>query len=207
MKNVITVAREYGSGGGEIARKVAETLSWRLVDRELIAEAARKADVPPEAAAQYDERVNPWMVRMAKGLWSGSADSFAAAPRGAVFDADLMAELTRRVILEAAAQGSCVLLGRGAQCVLRDRADTLHVFVYAPSEDRLRRLASRHGRESAARIEMERMDRSRAAYVQHYYGCDRANRELYDVMVNSRVGVEAVVRMVLCAAGHGGQPA
>jgi cytidylate kinase len=207
MKNVITFAREYGSGGGEIARRVAEALSWRLVDRELIVEVARKADVPPEAAAQYDERINPWMVRMAKGLWAGSADSFAAAPRGMVFDADVMAELTRRVILEAAVKGGCVILGRGAQCVLRERADALHVFVFAPREDRVRRLASRHGGESAAGIEMERVDRSRSAYVRHYYGCDRADRGLYDIMVSSRVGVEAAVRMVLCAAGRGGAPA
>jgi cytidylate kinase len=207
MKNVITVAREYGSGGREIARRVAGALSWRLVDRELIAEVARRADVPPEAAAEYDERLNPWMVRMAKGLWAGSADSFAAAPRGAVFDADLMAELTRRVILEAAAQGSCVILGRGSQCVLRGRADALHVFVYAPREDRVRRLASRHGGESAALIEMERVDRSRAAYVQHYYASERGARELYDLMANSRVGVEAVARMILCGAGRGAEPA
>ncbi|MBZ5637972.1 MAG: cytidylate kinase-like family protein [Acidobacteriia bacterium] len=202
MKNVITLAREYGSGGREIARRVAEGLAWRLVDRELIAEVARRADVPNEAAAEYDERLNPWMVRMAKGLWAGSADSFAAAPRGDVFDADLMAELTRRVILEAAAQGSCVILGRGAQCILRDRTDALHVFVYAPAEDRVRRLARRHGGEAAARIEMERADRTRAAYVQHYYGCDRTARELYDLMVNSRIGVEAAVRMVVCAMGR-----
>jgi CMP/dCMP kinase len=207
MKNVITVAREYGSGGGEIARKVALGLAWRLVDRELIAEVARKADVSPEDAAQYDERVNPWMVRIAKALGSGSADSFAVPLRGAVFDADLMAELSRRVILEAAAQGSCVLLGRGGACILRDRADALHVFVYAPREDRVRRLASRHGGEAAARVEMDRVDRSRAAYVQHYYGCDRVDRHLYDLMVNSRVGVEAAVRMIVCAAGLPKEPA
>lgn len=205
MKKVVTIAREHGSGGQEIARRVAEALKWRLVDRELIAEVAKRADVGPDEAAAYDERVNPWMVRLAKGLWSGSADSFAAAPSGTVFDADLTAELTRRVVLEAASVGTCVILGRGAQCILRDRDDTLHVFVYAPREDRIRRLAPRHGGEQGAAIEMERVDRARAAYVQHYYGCDRTARELYDLMVSTRVGIESATRMILCAAGWRGE--
>jgi cytidylate kinase len=207
MKNVVTIAREYGSGGGAIARRVAEALQWRLVDREVIAEVARLAHVRPEDAAAYDERVNPWVVRLAKGLWSGSADSFAASPCGAVFDADLTAELTRRVVLEVAAEGRCVILGRGAQCILRGREDSLHVFVYAPREDRIRRLAPRHGGASAAAIEMDRVERARAAYVQHYHGCDRAAREMYDLMVNSRVGLDAAARMILCAAGYRGDSA
>jgi cytidylate kinase len=202
MKRVITIAREHGSGGKEIARRVAGTLGWRLVDRELIAEVARLADVKPEEAAAYDERLNPWIVRMAKGLWSGSADSFAAAPRGVVFDADVTAELTRRVILEVAAEGSCVILGRGAQCVLRDRDDALHVFVYAPLPDRTRRLVARHGGEPGAAVELERVDRGRAAYVQHYYASDRSARELYDLLVNSRLGLDAAARMILCASGY-----
>ncbi len=207
MKRIITIAREHGSGGQEIARRVAEALGWRLVDRELIAEVAKRADVLPEDAAEYDERINPWVVRLAKGLWSGSADSFAAAPRGTVFDADLTAELTRRVVLEAALEGSCVILGRGAQCILRDREDALHVFVYAPRQERLRRLAPRHGGEQGAAIEMERVDRARAAYVQHYYGCERTARELYDLMVSTRVGIEAGARTILCAVGCRGEPA
>ncbi len=204
MTKIITIAREHGSGGQEIARGVAEMLGWRLVDREVIAEVAKRADVRPEEAAAYDERINPWVVRLAKGLWSGSPDSFAAPPRGAVFDADMTAELTRRVVLEVAFEGSCVILGRGAQCILRDRPDALHVFVYAPRADRLRRLAPRHGGEQGAAIEMERVDRARAAYVQHYYDCDRTDRELYDLMVSTRVGIEAATRMILCAAGWRG---
>ncbi len=205
MKRIVTIAREHGSGGQEVARRIAEALAWRLVDRELIAEVARRAHVRPEDAAAYDERINPWVVRLAKGLWSGSADGFAAEPRGEVFDADLTAELTRRVVLEAAFDGTCVILGRGAQCILRDRADALHVFVYAPRGERLRRLAPRHGGEQGAAIEMERVDRARAAYTQHYYGCDRSARELYDLMVSTRDGIESAVRTILCAAGCRGE--
>jgi hypothetical protein len=126
----------------------------------------------------------------------------SAAPRGTVFDADLTAELTRRVVLEAASEGSCVILGRGAQCVLRDRDDVLQVFVYAPLPDRVRRLAARHGGEPGATVEMERVDRARAAYVQHYYASDRTARELYDLLVNSRLGLDAAARMILCASGY-----
>ncbi len=202
MKSVITLARQHGSGGAEIARRVAVRLDWKLLDRQILDEVARLARVPPEEAEAYDERVNPWVVRLAKGLWSGSADSFASAPGSGVLDADLMTALTRQVVLDVATEGRCVILGRGAQCILGEREDALRVLVYAPFSDRLRRIRARYPSESSASAAIARIDRARSAYVQHYYGCDRMDPEGYDLLVNSRLGLETAVELVLCASGH-----
>jgi cytidylate kinase len=207
MIQVITLSRAHGSGGHEIARRVAESLGWRLVDRALIEEVARLARIPPEEAEAFDERVDPWVVRLARGLWGGSAEAFAGPPQGTVPHADLMADLTRRAVLQAAAAGQCVILGRGAQCILAGRDDTLRVFVTAPTEDRLRRLRPRYRDEAAAAAALVDVDRARNAYVRRYYGCDRTDPGCYDLMINSRLGIEQVVRMILCVAGTGGEAA
>ncbi len=204
MIRVITLSRDHGSGGREIARRVAEALGWKLLDRELLEEIARLARVPSEEAAAFDERVDPWLLRLAKGLWLGSADSFAGVLPGEVLDADRMAELTRRAILQAAAAGGCVIVGRGAPCILADRDDVLKVFVYAPAEERLERLRARLGDDAAARAELAEVDRARTAYVRRYHGCDRTDRLCYDLMINSHGGVDRAVRLILCTAEKGG---
>jgi CMP/dCMP kinase len=207
MKRVVTIAREHGSGGQEIARRAAAALGFRLVDRSLLEEVARRAELAPEDAEVYDERVNPWMVQIAKALAAGSADSYAAAMRGAAPDSDLLVELTRRVVIETAQEGGAVILGRGAQCILGRREDALHVFVFAPVEDRVARLVGREGGESGAIAAIEKADRARAEYVRHYYGCDRTSLALYDLLINSRMGVDAAVRLIVCAVrGSGDAP-
>lgn len=205
MKRVVTLSREHGSGGREIAVRVADALEWRVLDRLLIEEVARLARVPAADVAALDERVNPWTIRLAKGLWSGSADSFASTAGDTVFDADRMAELARRVIVDAADAGSCVILGRGAQFVLAGRDDVLRVFVHAPLAERLRRLRAGAVSETAAADELERVDRGRAAYVRHYFGRDRTDPSCYDLMVDSHLGLDVVARTILCAAGYRGE--
>jgi cytidylate kinase len=207
MKRIITVSREHGSGGREIARRVAEALRWNLVDRALIDEVARIAKIAPEDVEAHDERVNPWLVRLAKGFWTGSADSYAGIPPEMVFDADTLARLTRHVVLDVAGVGECVILGRGAACILGLRQDALHVFIYAPLEDRLARLRARGQDEAEAAKLLHDVDRARAAFVRHYYGCDRTDRALYDLMVSSRVGEDRAVRAILAAVGRGGTTA
>ncbi len=206
MKRVITLAREHGSGGREIAGRVAEALGWKVIDRQVVAEVARLAQVPPEEIHAYDEHVNPWVLRLAKGLWSGAPDAFSTPAPGEILDADRIAELTRRAIHDAAEAGSCVIVGRGAQCALGRRPDVLRVFVYAPVEDRLARIAARIPHGTDAEAEIERVDRSRAAYVRHYYHRGWGDRDCYELMVNSAVGIEAAARTILCAAGFVGAP-
>jgi CMP/dCMP kinase len=201
VTRVITVGREHGSGGKEIAGRVAQSLGWTLVDKQVVEEVARLARISPEEAEAFDERVNPWIIRLVRGLWSGAPEGWSGAAADAIPDADRIARLTRRVILDAAAQGSCVILGRGAQCALHEAPGVFRVFVYAPESARLARLKARLPSDADAAAELERTDRERAAYVRHYYGCEWANRDCFDVLVNSRVGVRRSVRTILGAAG------
>ena len=126
---VITIAREYGSGGAVIGQELAARLGWKLLDRELILELARRAHVQPSEVSQMDEHPSSFIARLLKAFWIGNAYTYSG-PAPDVVDADYLAELSAIVISEAAKLGQCVIVGRGAQCVLREREDAFHVFVY-----------------------------------------------------------------------------
>ncbi len=128
---VITVEREYGSRGGEFARHLAKHLGWRLLDAELVAGAARMAGVDPKLAAKLDERLDPWYYRYGKMFWKDPVYAPATTEDEKIFDSEHMAELIRKEILAAAHEGNCVLVGRGAACVLAGKPGCFHIFVYA----------------------------------------------------------------------------
>jgi cytidylate kinase len=109
--------------------------------------------------------------------------------------------LTRRIIEEAAEIGDCVVVGRGSQCILQQRDDTFHVFIYAPRRQRLERLLSRNARLSKAEVEKKMVteDATRAAYVRDHYGEDWQNRHLYHLMISSSLGEKEAVAIILSA--------
>lgn len=199
MTRVIALSREHGSGGSEIAARLAGTLNWRLVDRALIEEVARRAHITAADAGAYDERVDPWLARLARGFASGSPDSYAGLDATGVVNADAVAALTRHVIAESAEEGSCVIVGRGAPCTLSGRSDVLRVFVYAPLAERIRRLGQRGAADASA--EAERIDRARAAYLRRYCGCAFGDRGCFDLMLDSSLGIDRAVATILAAAG------
>jgi cytidylate kinase len=202
MFRVVTVAREYGSGGGRIAQLLAGRLGWKLLDRCLVERISQMASVEPQAAEKYDERLDPWFNRLADALWRGPGLSgFIAGPLPNRFDAEVVAQLTRRIIGEAAEIGDCVIVGRGSQCILQPREDAFHVFIYAPHGERLERLRNRdpHLTKAEAQKKLGAQDDLRAAYVRDHFGQDWANRHLYDLMVSSSLGDEAVVSTILAA--------
>ena len=142
---VLTVAREYESGGDRIAALVARRLGWKLLDSALIDEIANLAHVDPQLARKFDERVDSWVHRVSRrGLWYGAFDAVAVLPETGVFDAETMALLARAVIEHAWETGNCVIVGRGGQCVLQNRPDVFHVFLFAPDADARGRPAA-HG--------------------------------------------------------------
>ena len=205
MFRVLTVAREYGSGGAYIARKVSERLQWELLDRGLIEEIARAIRVEPELVRQYDERVDSWLHRVSrKGLWHGAFESVAVVPGEDFFDAETMAELARRMIETAHERGNCVIVGRGAQCVLQDRSDTLHVFIYAPWRERVARVRLR----TAPGVDIDELirsyDRQRAEYIRIHFGCDWSDPHLYQMLTSSELGEDEVASIIVEAISHGG---
>jgi len=193
----ICVEREYGSGGAVIARRLAEHLGWRLWDEEITAEIARVAKIDHEAARRCDECVDPLIYRLFKVFARGSYERTLPVGEGGAFDTDRMVALLHRVIEDIASRGNCVIVGRGAPYILRNRPDTFSVFVFAPFEEKVRRVMTLGKTEKEAAKLVEDIDAERAAFIRHYFGKEWPHRPLYNVMINSKFGDEHVVETVL----------
>lgn len=197
---VITVAREYGSGGGRIGQELAHRLGWKLLDRELITEVAHRAHVEPSDLAKLDERSRSFISNLMRSFWRGNIETWSAPPPTAILDEDYLAESSAVVILEAAKLGQCVIVGRGAQCILRE-LHVFHVFVFGSAEEKIKRVQSRHPAIQDAQKELQEIDRLRAAYIRTYHHRQWDDRHLYNLMINSDAGMDLAVSAILCAAG------
>jgi cytidylate kinase len=201
MFRMITISREYGSGGARIAQRLAERLGWRLVDNWLVTEVAKRAKIKEEVAAKCDESVDPWFYRLVKALWKGGYEGVASRVETEAFDSEVMAKVGGEVILEAASLGECVIVGRGSQCLLRDRSDAFHVSIFASRAERLRRLRERVAAGTDIERLMDDMDRRRAQYIDRFFQVHWKDRRLYHLMITSDLGPERVVDAILCASG------
>src|SRR5437879_13188761 len=134
MINIITLEREYGSGGGVIAQKLAERLGWKLWDQLLTNEIARSMKCNDAEIEQREERRDPLAYRLLKSFMRGTFEGNLNAPEMQLLDADCIFETTARVVQQAAIAGNGVVVGRGGGYFLRDRPDAYHVFVYASQE-------------------------------------------------------------------------
>jgi cytidylate kinase len=199
MYNVLTIEREYGAGGSVIASKLARHFGWRLYDQELTAEIARVAQVDPQAVAKCDEHCNPLLYRLAKVFWRGSYEPMMQLPENHVFDTDTLVAVAQRLIEEAAGRGRCVVVGRGAPYILRQRNDRFSVFLYAPRELKIRRAMAQHKSEQEAAELVDTVDVERATFVKRYFGKDWPCRDLYDMMLNTECGYDTAVELILQA--------
>ena len=198
MFRILTVAREFGAAGGAVAQRAAEMLGWKLLDHALIGAVARAAQVEPKTVARHDERTEPWWQRFHQSGVRAAAIAAGIAPADAqVFGAEAVAAITRQVIAKAAEAGNCVIVGRGAECVLRGRGDVFHVFVYGGWRERCRRVRSRVTLVPHLGKYIRHTDAERAGYIRTHYGADWKDPHLYHMMVSSEIGVEnAACRIV-----------
>jgi cytidylate kinase len=194
---VITVEREYGSGGAAIARRLADRLGWKFWDEELTAEIARVAEVDPAAAQSRDERVDSLLYRLFKVYARGSYERALPIGDSTSFDTDRMVAILEQVVAGVANRGNCVVVGRGSTYILRGRPDAFHVFIYAPIEHKVRRLKSGGKSEKEAFQLISEIDHDRAAFIRHYFHGEWPHRPLYNVMLNSKFGDDCVVETIL----------
>jgi len=197
MIRVVTIEREYGSGGADIAKKLAERLGWKLWDHLLTDEIARLMECDCRAVEEHEERRDSLRYRLFKAFMRGSFEGSLNAPRLKMVDADCIREVTERVVTAAAKTGNSVIVGRGSGYYLRDRPDVFHVFIYAPFEQKVRRLQETGKSEERAAELAESVDRDRAAYIKQYFGVEWPPRYLYHLMINSTLGDEVVVETIL----------
>ena len=197
MITIVTIEREYGSGGGEIAQLLATRLGWKLWDQLLTEEIARLANCPKTVVEDREERTDPLYYRLFKSFLRGSYEGSLNAPKLNLVDSECILEFTEKVVRQVAKIGNSVIVGRGSQHFLRDRPDTLRVFLYAPREDKVRRLLARGKSESEAHDLVDTVDRERGDFIQKYFHVEWPNRDIYHSMINTMIGDEAVVHMIL----------
>jgi len=197
MIRIITLEREFGSGGAAIAQKLAERLGWTLWDRTLTCKIAEKAHVDPTVVEGREERVDPLFYSLVKVFLRGSFERSLPVSGLESLDADRILALMQQVIEQAAAAGNCVIVGRGSPYFLRDRDDVFHVFTYAPQEEKIRRLREICKSQAESVELIDTIDKERAAFIKKYFGKDWPNRHLYHMMINTKVGDDLAVEMIL----------
>jgi cytidylate kinase len=197
MIRVITIDREYGSGGAEIAKRVAGRLGWKLWDHSLTNEIARLMECDCRVVEEREEKKDPLFYRLFKAFLRGSHEGSLNAPRLKMADTDCIREVTERVVKDAAIGGECVIVGRGSAYYLQGRSDAFHVFVYAPFSAKVRRLQAGGKSEGEAVHLAETVDRDRADFIKQYFGVDWPDRHRFHLMVNSMIGEEAAEDAIL----------
>jgi cytidylate kinase len=215
---VITVSREYGSRGEEIAQELAQELGYGYFDKEILADVARIANATEEQISQYDERDEHGLRRFLRKLFSPpghsrfidlSFDYFylpgetgASIEGAATWDASEVIALFREVIEKLWKRGRVVIVGRGSQKILAAKADTLHVRFIGGIGDRAKYVGHRENMTFSEALEkIEKVDEQRANYLKRYYDADWGNPKLYHLIVNtSMMSNEQAVKVIAGAA-------
>lgn len=195
---VLTIARQYGSGGREIGTRVAELLGARLFDKELITMAAQKSGVSAELLCDADEKATNSLLYT---LAMGSSFYTSSGAHMNVPINDQLFLIQSEIIREASAAESCVFVGRCSDYVLREHPNKLSVFVYAPMSERCARLIERHPEkcrtEREARDLALRTDKRRINYYNYYTGKKWGSPENYDLMIDSSLfGIEGTAALI-----------
>jgi cytidylate kinase len=199
MIKVLTIDREYGSGAAEIAQQIADRLGWKLWDQLLTDEVARHLECASLHVEKHEERRDPLHYRIFKAFLRGSYEGSLISPQIKIADAENIRRVSEQVVRKAASLGNAVIVGRGSAYYLRDQPDSFHVFVYAPFEEKVRRLQKAGKSQEEATQLVETVDRDRADFIQQNFGIQFPARHFFHLMVNSTMGETAVVQTVLDA--------
>jgi len=197
MIRTITFEREYGSGAGDIARRLSERLGWKLWDSALTHAVAREMDCSSRTVEEREERKDPLTYRLFRAFMRGSFEGSLNAPRLNVVDADCIRQASQRLVLSAAEEGNAVIVGRGSAYHLYGRRDALHIFIYATFDEKVRRLVRAGKREKEAIELVETVDSDRSEYIKKYFDLEWPARHYFHLMINSTMGEESVVETIL----------
>src|ERR1700730_2426090 len=199
MIKVLTIDREYGGGAADIAQKLADRLGWKLWDQLLTSEIARHLECDKLLVEQQEERRDPLHYRIFKAFLRGSYEGSQITPQIKLLFVASIRQVSEQMVRKAAGEGNCVIVGRGSAYYLRDRPDAFHVFVYAPFEEKVRRLQQAGKTEEEATDLVQTVDRDRADFIRQNFGIQFPCRHFFHLMVNSTVGEAAAVQTVLDA--------
>lgn len=186
----VTIEREYGCGGSEIAAKLAELLGWKLWDHELTKEIARLTHSSAQAVEKIEWKKDPAVYRVFLSFLRGAFEGgLPPTERLALLDARRIAEFSETAVKNALSEGPCVIVGRGSQYFLRDRKDVFRAYLYASRDYKIHRLICAGTRERDAIEQVDTTDRDRIAFVERYFGLKWPDMHVYQAMLNSEIGV------------------
>jgi len=193
-KKIITISREFGSGGRTVGRKVAEMLGIPFYDKELVDQVALESGFAPNYVEEHGEH-SP----------GSSLFSYAFAPQGVpgvmhgLSTADFLWNIQCRVILQLAEQGPCVIVGRNADYILKDRPDCVHAYIHADMEYRADRIVRLYGEsEKSPEARLQEKDKRRRLNYQHYTGRSWGQAQNYDICLNSgTLGVDTCAKIIV----------
>ena len=193
-KTIITISRQFGSGGRTVGHLVAEKLGIPFYDKELVEQVALESGFAPKFVEEHGEH--------APGK---SLLSYAFAPQGVpgvmngLSTADFLWNIQCGAILQLAEKGPCVIVGRNADYILKDRKDVLHVFIHADIDFRADRIVRLYGEsEKSPKARLQEKDKRRKLNYQHYTGRTWGNADNYDISINTAViGIERAAEIIL----------
>ena len=196
-KYIITIGRQFGSGGRAIGEKLAKKLGVPFYDKELISLAAKESGISPEVFENVDEKAaNSLLYSLSMGMYSFGS-GFPAM--GDLPVNDKLYLLQHKIIKDVASKGSCVIVGRCADYILKERPECVNIFIYADIEFRKQEAVKKHGID-AARAEhiINKTDKSRANYYSFYSGQKWGMAENYDLCINSgKLDEDKIVDLII----------
>ena len=196
-KNIITISRQFGSGGRTVGRMVAEKLGIPFYDKELVEQIALESGFAPKFVEEHGEHA-PGKSKFA----------YAFLPQGVpgvmngMSTADFLWHIQCSTIIQLAEAGPCVIVGRNADYILKDRPDALHAYIHADMEQRADRIVRLYGEsEKSPQARLQEKDKRRAVNYQHYTGRTWGAAENYDICLNTgKISIEAAVDMIVTLA-------
>lgn len=200
-KQIITISREFGSGGRSVGHRVAELLGVPYYDKELVKQVAVETGFDEKFIEQEGEYASPWQSLMSYAFAGGGGGNPRQHMNG-LSTADFLWVIQCRVILDLAEKGPCVIVGRCADYILRERADVLNVFIHAPISYRADRVVRLYGEsDQAPEKRLEEKDKRRRAYYKHYADRDWGMSQNYHLSLDSSlVGIERCAQLILDVA-------
>ena len=193
-KRIITISREFGSGGRSIGRKVAEKLGIPFYDKELVDQVALESGFAPKFVEENGEH-SPGKSMFSYAFASGGMPGVM----NGLSTADFLWNIQCNVILQLAEKGPCVIVGRNADYILKDRTDCIHAFIHADKQFRSERIVRLYGEsEKSPEARLNEKDKRRRINYQHYTGRTWGDSHNYDIcLCSSRLGVEACADMIV----------
>ena len=197
MIQAITIEREFGCGGSQIASLLAQRLGWNLWDERLTQEIARLTKSSPETVRKIEWRKDPAAYRVFLSFLRGAFEGgLPPTSRLALLDARRIATVSEAAINQAFCTGPCVIVGRGSQYFLRNRKDVFRVFLYASRTYKIHRLITAGTPQERAITEVDTIDRDRAAFVKRYLKLNWPARHLYNAMFDTEMGDSYVAEIL-----------